>query len=158
MIGVITVLTGAALLAKTVAERSLTTPGAAGPVVPDGPLQLRLLYNRGVAFGLGEALPPWLVATATGAITAVILGYTWRSGWKQPTATRWAVTAVAAGAAANLLDRLPDGAVTDYLHTGWFPTFNLADVLITTGAVLFAFSTLHQDLEPRRHTDGAQER
>ena len=28
-----------------------------------------------------------------------------------------------------------DGLVTDYLHTGWFPTFNLADWLITLGAV-----------------------
>ncbi len=152
MLGAIAVLTGGTLLAKTVAERSLaTTPG------PGGPLQLRLLVNRGVAFGLGDALPPWLVATATGAITAASLGYAWRAGWKQPAAMRWAVTAIAAGAAANLLDRLPDGVVTDYLHTGWFPTFNLADVLITAGVALFALSILHQDLAPRRRTEGAQE-
>ena len=32
---------------------------------------------------------------------------------------------------SNLADRAADGVVTDYLHTGWFPTFNGADVFIT---------------------------
>ena len=151
MLGAIAVLTGGTLLAKTVAERSLaTTPG------PGGPLQLRLLVNRGVAFGLGDALPPWLVATATGAITAAILGYAWRAGWKQPAAMRWAVTAIAAGAAANLLDRLPDGVVTDYLHTGWFPTFNLADVFVVTGAAVLVVASWRASDTEKRETGANQ--
>ena len=42
-----------------------------------------------------------------------------------------------AGAVANLADRGIDGVVTDYLHTGWWPTFNLADALITCAALAF---------------------
>lgn len=60
----------------------------------------------------------------------------WRTA---PTASRlWggALAAVLGGAAANLLDRAPDGQVTDYLHTGWWPTFNLADVFIVCGGLL----------------------
>ena len=40
---------------------------------------------------------------------------------------------VAGGALGNLVDRAMDGRVTDYMHSGWFPTFNLADVGITLG-------------------------
>ena len=46
------------------------------------------------------------------------------------------------GAVANFIDRATDGVVTDYLHTGWFPTFNLADVFITGGAVVLIVATL----------------
>ena len=48
------------------------------------------------------------------------------------------------GAVGNLLDRSLDGVVTDYLHTGWWPTFNLADVAILTGAGLLLLGTLRQ--------------
>ena len=50
------------------------------------------------------------------------------------------------GAVGNFLDRLDGGGVVDYLHTGWFPTFNLADVFVTTGAGLLILGTL---LAPR---------
>ena len=30
----------------------------------------------------------------------------------------------------------------DYLHTGWFPTFNLADVFVTTGVVALLVGTM----------------
>ena len=38
------------------------------------------------------------------------------------------------GAFANVIDRARDGVVTDYLHTDWWPTFNLADAFISVGA------------------------
>lgn len=34
--------------------------------------------------------------------------------------------------------------VTDYLHTGWWPTFNLADALIVRGAILPVLATVRQ--------------
>lgn len=33
------------------------------------------------------------------------------------------------------------GVVTDYFHSGWFPTFNLADTAIVTGAGLLVLTT-----------------
>ena len=134
MLVAIALLTTVALLVKTAAERWLATP------VDAGPLQLRLLDNPGVSFGLGATLPPWLVAALTGAVTAAVLAYAWATGWRQPAAGRWALTMITAGAAANVVDRLPDGVVTDYLHTGWFPTFNLPDALIRAGAALLAIT------------------
>ena len=48
------------------------------------------------------------------------------------------VKAVLGGASANLIDRALNGHVTDYLHTGWWPTFNVADTCIVLGALTFA--------------------
>lgn len=52
------------------------------------------------------------------------------------------LAAVLAGAVANLVDRAGDGVVTDYLHSGWWPTFNLADVFITLGAAAVLIAVL----------------
>ena len=37
-----------------------------------------------------------------------------------------------------MVDRARDGVVTDYLHTGWWPTFNLADTFLITGFIVIA--------------------
>ena len=42
------------------------------------------------------------------------------------------------GALANVIDRAGDGEVTDFLHTGWWPTFNLADTFLVTGFIVIA--------------------
>ena len=52
-----------------------------------------------------------------------------------------ALAAMLGGAVANLSDRAGDGLVTDYLHTGWFPTFNLADVFVVTGAAVLVLAS-----------------
>jgi signal peptidase II len=50
-----------------------------------------------------------------------------------------ALAAIVGGAAGNVLDRLDDGAVTDfldfYIGTHHWPAFNLADVAIVCGGV-----------------------
>ncbi|MDA8319136.1 MAG: signal peptidase II [Actinomycetota bacterium] len=105
-------------------------------------LHLLLVYNPGAAFSLGAGLPAWVVLGVTGAITAAVAFYGWRTSPTAPVTRRIGLAAILAGALANLLDRASDGVVTDYLHTGWFPTFNLADTLITLGAGLLILSTL----------------
>jgi signal peptidase II len=40
------------------------------------------------------------------------------------------------GALGNLADRVRDGAVIDFIDLPLWPTFNLADVAITTGVLL----------------------
>ncbi|MCP6220912.1 signal peptidase II, partial [Klebsiella pneumoniae] len=55
------------------------------------------------------------------------------------------LSAIVAGAAANVIDRTVDGRVTDYFHTGWWPTFNLADTYLTCGVVLVIGSILWEE-------------
>jgi signal peptidase II len=114
----------------------------AGPRPLLGPVSLQLVYNSGVSFSMAAALPPWIITAATAVVTAVLAVWMWRSVAGLALTARLGQSLVLAGAAANVADRWLDGKVTDYFHTGWFPTFNLADVFITDGVVLLLFGTL----------------
>lgn len=107
-----------------------------------GALDLRLVYNSGTAFGLGSGAPSWLVVGVTACITVGVAVVAWRAAPGGPAAQRAGFAAVLGGALANVADRGADGAVTDYLHTGWWPTFNLADVAICVGAGLLLLAHL----------------
>jgi signal peptidase II len=101
-----------------------------------GFLALRLEFNRGVAFGLAPGLTPVIEAAA--AFLVVGLGLATRRS-----SNRWQATAlglIAGGAIGNLVDRFfrPfHGAVVDFIYTGFWPTFNVADAAITVGVVLY---------------------
>lgn len=118
---------------------------AAGRAVDLGVIELRLAFNPGVAFSLGDTLPAWVVLTATGLIITALAVFAWRSARTGTLPTRLALAVILAGALSNFVDRAADGVVTDYLHTGWFPTFNGADVLITLGAITLILATAHAE-------------
>ncbi|MEP7740277.1 signal peptidase II [Nocardioides sp. 31GB23] len=121
------------LVAKAVSEARL-----ADSTVDLGLLQLRLGYNSGVAFSMGDKLPVGVIVAITTVISIALAAYVWhrapRAGWVE----RIAGGAVLGGAVANVIDRARDGVVTDYLHTGWWPTFNLADTFLVTGFIVIA--------------------
>ena len=69
------------------------------------------------------------MAVALGAVVVVLAG---RAGGS----LSWLPAGLLlGGAAGNLIDRLPDGYVTDWLDLPLWPSFNLADLAIV-GAVL----------------------
>lgn len=105
-----------------------------------GPLDLQLAYNRGVAFSLFDGAPPVLMIALTGAVTVALGLMAWRGVFPALPAGL-----MLGGAVANLLDRLIGGSVVDVLHTGWWPTFNVADSFITVGAALLLLSSLRPE-------------
>lgn len=137
------------LLAKLWAQNSL-----AERTIDSGLIDLQLAYNSGVAFSLGNALPGWVVIACTTAITVGIAVLGWRIAPRAGFLELGGLAAVLGGATANLIDRTLNGHVTDYLHTGWWPTFNLADVLIVGGGITFGFGYLwvgrKGDIDPVR--------
>ena len=144
---------GAALVAAVdLSAKEWAVAALQDRVIPAGPVDLRLAYNPGVAFSVGAGAPTWLVLTVTALVTAAVAVVAWRTA-AAPTRGRLAAFAlVLGGAVANLADRAGDGVVTDYLHSGWFPTFNLADTAIVTGAALLVLTALRRrppdDREP----------
>jgi signal peptidase II len=117
-------------------------------VVP-GFFHLSHLRNTGVAFGMLDAFGPtfsrWgLSLLALGAIGLV----TWLFRGAAVDATRLlvALSLVLGGAVGNLLDRVFQGSVTDFLgvYIGSYrwPDFNVADSAISVGLVLLLFDTL----------------
>lgn len=137
-VATVTLLAAGDLGLKAWASASL----ADGRAVNLGPIQLRLAFNPGVAFSLGANLPVGVVIGVAGLLVVGLAILAWRATSTATAPARLALAVILAGAVANLVDRAADGMVTDYLHTGWFPTFNLADVFITGGAAALVLVSL----------------
>ena len=144
--------------ATTVMAIDLTAKAASEARLADssvdlGLLQLQLAHNSGVAFSMGDRLPVIVIVVVTAAIAVALAVYSWRRAPDAGRVERIAGGAVIGGALANVVDRARDGVVTDYLHTGWWPTFNLADTFLVTGFIVIAL--LH--VRPQRTRDTATE-
>lgn len=143
---------GAAMVAAVdLGAKAWAVTGLQDHVIPLGLVELRLAYNPGVAFSVGAGAPTWLVLAVTAIVTTVVGVLAWRTAAAPSRGRLAALALVLGGAVANIVDRVGDGVVTDYLHTGWFPTFNLADTAIVTGAALLVLTTTRH----RMPDDGA---
>lgn len=134
----IALLVGSDLIVKRVLESKLVTEGGIKPIFPG--LKLTLSHNRGVSFGLlssDHEFTPYLFSSV--ALVLVVAVLVWTASQKSKLVNA-AGMLFASGGLANAIDRLGDGAVTDYLDFGWqalrWPTFNLADVYIFVGLAL----------------------
>lgn len=126
------------LLIKAMAEALLSD----GATTDLGLINFRLLYNPGVAFSFGADLPAWVIIVVTGLIITALTWYAVSSAPAMSQTSRTGATLLIGGALGNFVDRLDGHGVVDYLHTGWFATFNLADVFVTVGVLLYAIGTL----------------
>jgi signal peptidase II len=111
-------------------------------------ITLRLSHNPGVAFGMGDRLPGAVVIALTAGVTVVVLIAALRGAFP----SLFAAGLVVGGAVANLGDRLTGGSVVDFLDLGWWPSFNLADVAITSGCALVALTSFRSSPEPTSST------
>ncbi|VVT35411.1 signal peptidase II [Hoeflea sp. EC-HK425] len=104
---------------------------------------LVLGFNTGVSFGLFGEAPAWILMAFTLAIVAGLLGWIKRTDNRLTAA---ALGLIVGGALGNLLDRLRQGAVTDfldfYIGSYHWPAFNLADVAIVCGAGLLLIESV----------------
>ena len=113
-------------------------------------LDLTRLHNTGAAFSIFASDSGWqrwpLVLISAGVGTTLI-GWLVRNASKSPVLQNTAFAMIAGGAIGNLIDRLNQGYVVDFIffHIGqWhFPAFNVADSCITIGLILFLIETYH---------------
>jgi signal peptidase II len=105
-------------------------------------IDLVRVANEGIAFGLLSDAPGALIVLGAAAFTVVLGLFLAQS--ELPGA--WLpVGLVAGGALGNLVDRISRGAVTDFIDLSWWPTFNVADVLITAGVVVLIVLIVHDE-------------
>lgn len=137
----IILLIGATVLAdqatKTVALL-LLSPGEILPIVPG--FNVTLGFNEGASFGMmSDAMAgrPLLMAALTGGLALMFTIMAFRA---ESLRERTGLALIVGGALGNIIDRLRQGAVTDFLDLYWrnwhWPTFNGADIAITLGALL----------------------
>jgi len=117
-------------------------PYGTGRTVIPGLFDLVHVHNRGAAFGFlnrpDQSWQTWMFTGASVLATCAILWLLRRT----PDDDKWTVTGlglVLGGALGNLLDRVAQGYVVDFLdvyYRFWhWPAFNVADMAISVGAV-----------------------
>lgn len=97
-------------------------------------VELRYTANAGVAFGLlrdSSTIAGLLVGIVIVPLVIVLVVLALRGAL-------WAFASglVLGGAAGNLIDRIGDQTVTDFVSVGRWPSFNVADASITVGAII----------------------
>lgn len=133
--------------------------GKAPVVVIPGFFDFSLVYNTGAAFGLLADAPGWQNAffiTVAVLVSSFILWSLFRVK-ADDLQTAIAFALIFGGAMGNVIDRVQQGYVVDFIH--WFyadwhwPTFNIADAAISVGAVLLVLDIVGLRLFRRRPTD-----
>ena len=92
-----------------------------------------VFYNRGIAFSV--SVPIYLVILLA-VIICLIIGYL---KYKNLLGHDYIWAFFIAGSIGNLIDRVRLQAVIDFINLGWFPVFNIADILLTVSAFLIAY-------------------
>jgi signal peptidase II len=106
--------------------------------------------NTGVAFGAFSGGGLIVVALVAAALTALL--YYFVTHLDKPLV--WLPTGMLLGGSiGNIIDRVRDGAVTDFVKLPAWPAFNVADVSITFGVLVLLWVIEQQDRE-RRAADG----
>lgn len=106
---------------------------------------LALGYNRGVSFGMLADFGGWPLVILALAIAMGLVVWLARHPVSGETASKSALALIIGGAVGNAVDRTAYGHVTDFILLHWgrwaWPTFNLADMAISLGAILLVAST-----------------
>jgi signal peptidase II len=117
-------------------------------------VRFTLVFNQGAAFGLMFGpFSRWIFLLAT-VIALIILGRLYLGTRYGDLPRTLALGLVCGGAVGNLIDRIrsPLGVV-DFIDVGLrehrWPTFNVADMAVSTGALLLAWVLWSED---RQHT------
>ena len=126
------------------------------PLIP-GILRLTNFHNSGAAFSFlaNASWARWFFVVLCLIFVAIVIYALLRDIIPSPGA-RWAAVFVMAGAIGNCIDRMITGYVVDMLEFDFtvfghrFPVFNLADVYITVGAIVFVIFMLLE--KPKKQT------
>ena len=146
------VLAGVALL--DMATKAIAVQALWPQRVPHDPfgnvVRFTLVYNPGAAFGLHVGPQSRWIFTALTVVALVILGRLYLATRAGDRARVLALALVCAGAVGNLFDRLRSTlGVVDFIDVGFadarWPTFNVADMAVSVGAVLLAWVLWQED-------------
>jgi len=126
-------------IAKAFAEAAIQ-PGESVPVL-ENILHMTLVHNTGAAFGLMRGHPG--IFTVISISAAVFINFLYIKANEKLNAVESAgLCLILSGTLGNLVDRLREGYVIDFIDFRVWPVFNLADTWITVGAVLLGVGLL----------------
>ena len=122
-------------------------------------LDLTRLHNTGAAFSIfasDSGWQRWPLTLISAGVGTTLIGWLVRNAAKSPVLLNTAFAMIAGGAIGNLIDRLNQGYVVDFIlfHIGqWhYPAFNVADSCITIGLILFLIETYRSSKQAKKMT------
>ena len=122
-------------------------------------LDFTRLHNTGAAFSIfasDSGWQRWPLTLISAGVGTTLIGWLVRNAAKSPVLLNTAFAMIAGGAIGNLIDRLNQGYVVDFIlfHIGqWrYPAFNVADSCITIGLILFLIETYRSSKRAKKIT------
>ncbi len=138
------VIVALAWLAFDVITKCIFSPYAAGEVVADawpGVLRFHLVHNTGGAWGMFGDMTI-VLAVVSVLVCALLLVYVFVIAPSSSVGVVFGLALVIAGGLGNAIERFSHGYVTDFIEVTFvnFPVFNIADMGVTCGVVVFLVS------------------
>ena len=123
-------------------------PVGAMPLIPHV-VELQFVLNPGMAFSLLSGKQLFLIIATSIALILVAYGLFFRSRGKL--LQQIAFILVLAGGIGNLIDRVLNGEVVDYINPLFidFAVFNFADILVCVGVALWVLVILLEEVEDK---------
>ena len=117
-----------------------------------GIVELRYILNDGMAFSMLAGKQEILIGVTSLMLIGVLV---WLLRGKMPPLERVAWTLVLGGGIGNLIDRVLNGVVVDYIKVLFmnFAVFNFADICVCCGVGLLILSILLDDRHGKAATD-----
>lgn len=126
-----------------------------------GAFRLICHYNLGGAFGVAAG-QIWLFLGATAVLVPVLVYMAYHT--REPGAPVWSLGMVVGGALGNLYDRLLHPGVRDFFdilnpftNKSLWPVFNIADIAIVLGVLIYLAWTMWDLLTKHKSTPGEDE-
>lgn len=137
---------------KAAVNHALPVGAPARTLIP-GLIDLFHVENTGAAFSIGRGAS-WVFVVCAAVVFVISCLFVWRNDLPLPLAM--SIGSVAGGGAANMVDRLANGSVTDFLATSFidFPVFNVADVFVTCGVIVSLLLYLRWDAQQEAERAG----
>ena len=109
-------------------------------------LDLTHIHNFGISFGLFSGLiSPWLLIIL-GLLVVSFIFYLMKSA--SDTLEEWGLLIIISGALSNIIDRIFNGYVIDFIYFHYkdffWPAFNFADIYITIGIIMIVINILRK--------------
>lgn len=133
----------------------------AGQVISDpilGIFRFHLVYNTGGAWSIFSDAT-WALGAFSLVVCIALTAYLALTPQRPNTGELIGISLVVAGGIGNAIDRFTLGFVVDFIEPTFidFPIFNIADIGVTCGIILFFVSLLvHERTEAKRAARGSE--
>lgn len=109
-------------------------------------LDLTHIHNFGISFGLFSGLiSPWILIIL-GLLVVAFIFYLMKSA--SDSLEEWGLLIIISGALSNIIDRIINGYVIDFIYFHYkdffWPAFNFADIYITIGIIMILTNILRK--------------